>query len=656
MCTRPSIRATARSPSVSTTWQHLGVEWSPHPTKEEGRREYERIWSQLGSRPIEELIELPLMSDPASLATLDVLTKVLPPALFTDANLLSLAICRAVNLSLEHGNSDGSCFAYVWLGVIAGPHFDNYKAGFRFGRLGYELVEKRGLRRFQARTYVSFGNLVMPWTKHVKTGRDLLRRAFEAANKIGDLTFAAYSRLDLNTNLLAAGDPLVGVQRETEHGLEFAHKMRFGLVIDRITAQLGLIRTLRGLTPKFGSFDDGQFDEVRFERHLASEPVLALPECWYWTRKLQARFFAGDYAAAVDASLRAQRLLRVAASLFETAEYHFYGALSYAACCDSAIADQRQQHFEALTAHHGQLEIWAENCPENFANRAALVGAEIARIQGRELDAERLYEQAIRSSRANGFVHNEALANELAARFYATRGFETIAHAYMRNAWHCYLRWGATGKVRQLEELYPHLREEAPIPAPASTIGTSVEQLDLGTVLKASHAVAGEIVLEKLIETLMVIALEHAGAERALLILPHGEKHRIAAEARTGRDGVEVQLQHALVTPSDLPDSLLRYVIRTQESVILDDATVQNLFSEDEYVRRQGPRSIFCLPLMKQATIVGVLYLENKLAPRVFTPKRLAMLEMLASQAAISLDHARLYADLGRLNAALRPR
>ena len=293
-----------------------------------------------------------------------------------------------------------------------------------------------------------------------KTGRDLLRREFEAANKIGDLTFAAYSRLDLNTNLLAAGDPLVEVQRETEHGLEFAQKMRFGLVIDRITAQLGLIRTLRGLTQKFGSFDDGQFDELRFEGHLSGNPVLALPECWYWTRKLQARFFAGDYAAAVDASLRAQRLLWTSPSCFETAEYHFYGALSRAASWNSAAADQRQQHFEALTAHQGQLEIWAENCPENFENRAALVGAEIARIQGRELDAERLYEQAIRSSRANGFVHNEALANELAARFYAARGFEKIAHAYLRDAQYCYLRWGADGKVRQLDELYPHLRDE----------------------------------------------------------------------------------------------------------------------------------------------------------------------------------------------------
>ncbi len=308
----------------------MGVEWPPHPTEEEGRREYERIWSQLGSRAIEELIELPLMSDPVSLATLDVLTKVLPPALFTDANLLSLVICRAVNLSLEHGNSDGSCFAYVWLGVIAGPHFGNYKDGFRFGQLGYELVEKRGLERFQARTYHWFAQFVVPWTKHVRACRDLMRRAFEAANKSGDLTFAAYSCNNLNSNLLAAGDPLVEVQREAENGLEFAQKARFGHVVDLITGQLGLIRTLRGLTPKFGSFDDGQFDELRFERHLASDPA-ALPECWYWIRKLQARFFAGDYAAAVDASLRAQRLLWTSPSCFETAEYHFYGALSRAA-------------------------------------------------------------------------------------------------------------------------------------------------------------------------------------------------------------------------------------------------------------------------------------------------------------------------------------
>src|SRR5713101_657887 len=352
--------------------RHLGIHWSPHPTEEEARREYDRIWSQLGSRPIEELVDLPIMTDPASLATLDVLTKVFAAAMYTEANLACLVICRAVNLSLERGNCDGSTFAYVMLGAVAGARFGDYRAGFRFGQLGYELVEQRRLRGFQARVYNQFGTHVLPWTRHVKTCRDLLRRAFEVANKNGDLTFSAYSCHALTTNLLAVGDPLPEVQREAEHGLAFAEKARFRVVIDLITAQLGLIRTLRGLTPKFGSFNDEQFDELRFERHFASNPVLALPECWYWVRKLQARYFAGDYAAAVDASLKAQRLIWTSSSLFETAEHQFYGALAQAACCDSPAGD----HFEALAAHHRQLEIWAEHCPENFENRAALVGAE----------------------------------------------------------------------------------------------------------------------------------------------------------------------------------------------------------------------------------------------------------------------------------------
>jgi predicted ATPase/C4-dicarboxylate-specific signal transduction histidine kinase len=633
--------------------RHLGIEWSPHPTEEEARREYERIWTGLGTRSIEELIELPLMSDPASIATLDVLTKVLSPALFTDANFLSLAICRAVNLSLARGNSDGSCVTYVWLGMVAGPHFGNYRAGFQFGRLGYELVEQRGLKRFQARTYLWFGQFVMPWTKHVRAGRDLMRRAFEAANQVGDLTVAAYSSDARNTNLLAAGDPLAEVQQEAENGLEFARKVGFGIVTSVIIAQLGLIRTLRGLTSKFGSFNDGDLDELSFEHDLASDPILALPECWYWIRKLQARFFAGDYESAVDASIKARRLLWTSPSLFETAEYHFYGALARAAVSDAKSSDKQGEHLQALAEHHKQLALWAENCPENFETRVALVAAEIARISGRALDAERLYELAIHSARANGFVHNEALANELAARFYAGRGFEKIAHAYLRDSRHCYLRWGADGKVRQLEQLYPQLREAPSVPAPTTTIEAPLEHLDLATVINVSQAVSGEILLEKLIETLLKTAVEQAGAERGLLVLPDGEEYRIEAEIGAGPYQVDVRLRQAPVSSSELPESLLRYVIRSQEKVILDDASTHTLFSADEYFRQRHPKSVLCLPLLKQSKLISVLYLENNLAPRVFTPKRVAMLELLASQAAISLDHARLYSELSRANARL---
>ena len=275
-------------------------------------------------------------------------------------------------------------------------------------------------------------------------------------------------------------------------------------------------------------------------------------------------------------------------------------------------------------------------------------------------------------ARNNGFIQNEAVANELASRFYSMCGFKTIAHAYLRNARYCYPRWGALGKVRQIDQENPSLHEDRAASAP-TTIETPVEQLDLATVMKVSQAVSGEIVLEQLIETLMGIAIEHAGAERGLLILQFGEEYRVVAEAKTGRDQVEVRVKQAPVASSALPDSLLRYVLRTQESVILDDAFTQtrsrsvarpnpaapgrggshagpddvaNLFTEDEYIRQQRPRSILCLPLVKQAKLMGALYLENNLAPGVFTPRRLAMLELLTFQAAISLDHARLYADL----------
>jgi PAS domain S-box-containing protein len=629
--------------------RHLGIEWSPHPTDEDVRREYDRIWSQLGSGSIEDMLELPLMTDPASLATIDVLTKVAPAALtLMEANFHALAICWAANLSLERGNSDGSCDIYVRLGFIAGDRFGDYKAGSRFGKVGCELVERRGLKRFQARTDMLFAHFLIPYTQHVRAARDLLHRGFEVANKIGDLVFVGwYSCLYLIENLLASGDPLSEVQREVERGLAFAQKAQLVHVVSIIQTHLELVRTLRGLTRKFGSFDDEEFGDARFARN----PNSALAEWLYCMRKVQAHFYAGDYASAIEAATRAQRHT-ASGYLYQVADLRFYSALSHAAVCDTA--DQREAHFAALSAHHRQLEIWAEQCPENFENRAALVGAEIARLEGRDVDAMRLYQQGIRSARVNSFVQNEALAYELAARFYAARGFDEIAHLYLRNARYGYLRWGADGKVRQLDETYPQLRKDELAPAPTSTIGAPVERLDVGTVLKAAQAVSGEIVLGELIKTLLRIAVEHAGAERGLLILFPADEPRIAAEATTGRGQVEVTLRQTAVSPAELPESVLHTVIRTRESVILDDASAQNPFSADEYICQKHARSVLCLPLVKQAKLIGVLYLENNLASQVFTPSRISVLELLASQAAISLENARLYSDLQEREAKIR--
>jgi PAS domain S-box-containing protein len=629
-----------------------GTDWSRHPARDDVIKEYNQIWSLVGNRQIEDLVDLPLLDDPDVLDMLDVFTEIVHPAMFFDENLSTLVVCRMVSLCLEHGNCDASCFGYVWFGMFAGPRFDNYKDGFRFGQLGYDLVEKRNLTRYQARTYISFGTLT-PWAKHAAKGRELVRRAFDVAYRTGDLTFSAYSWHELITNYLAVGDRLSEVQSEAEKGLNFVKKAGFGLVAENCGAQLGLIRTLRGLTSTFGCFDAHDYNESETEHRLASNPALALAEFFYWTRKLQARFFAGDYASAVEASRKAHQLLWPAASQVETGDFRFYAALAHAAAWNSASSEERQKHFAALNDHHRQLEIWGLHCPANFETKTALVSAEIARIEGRMVDAEHFYEAAIRSAHDNGFAHCEAVANECAAQFYSARGFIKIAHVYLREARDCYLRWGADAKVQQLEERYPQIKAEKTL-SDTGTILASVEQLDLATVIRVLEAVSGEIEQEKLINTLMRTAIEYAGAERGILILPRANEYRIEAEAKTGVGGLIVALRQANITDEDLPASVFQFVLRTKESLLLHDAAAHSSFSTDEYIRQRGTLSMLCLPLLKQTHLLGVLYIENNLARDVFTPARMTVLKLLASAAAVSLENTRLYSDVREREARVR--
>jgi PAS domain S-box-containing protein len=633
--------------------RQVGIDWSSHPTELETRDEYDRIWSLIADRTIEELIDLPLMQDPEALATIDVLTSLRTPALHTDQNLFALCACRATNLSLERGNCEAAPANYVAMGLIARARYGHYEEGYRFTKMACNLLELRGWDHVGGRTYFQAA-VNVPWTRPLREGLDPARRGFQMAKEHGDPVFAAHGCRALNSILLALGQPLDQVESEAEHGLAFTRP--FGFFLDRISPLLALVRTLRGKTAKFGSLDDGPFQERVFEERTTGQPNRAFVEYYYWIRKLQARFFAGDYLSAMDASEKMAHLRagsKLSSFLVDEAEYHFYGALSRAALCEPVGPDPYAKHREALTRHERDLRACAVNCPENCEDRAALVGAEIAYIEGRELDAERLYEAAIKSARENEFVHNEALANELAARFYAARGFEIIARAYLREARSCYLRWGADGKVLQLDQFYPHLAAPQE-QRPAAIIGSPVQHLDVVSVVKASQALSGEIVLPKLIERLMTIALENAGADRGILMLPSRNEYLIQAEARAAGNQVEVTMRQEPITPTTCPESLIRYVIRTQESVILDDASKPNLFSADDYLRDGQSKSMLCIPLIKQAELTGILFLENTLTSHVFTPARIAVLELLAAQAAISLENTRLYSDLREREAKVR--
>src|SRR3984885_1156632 len=416
---------------------------------------------------------------------------------------------------------------------------------------------------------------------------------------------------------------------------------------ETIECQRRFIATMQGRTLNFSTFNHAQFDETKYEAQLTGKqrPMVI----WrYWILKLKARFLSGDYPEALAAADKAQSLIMASIGNLQLFDYFYYFALTVAACYENVPADQQQAWDGLLAKHVEQLCAWTEINPTTFADKHALVLAEIARLARRDSDAMRLYEQAINLARENGFVQNEALAHELAARFYAERDVESVAHAYLRSARNCYDRWGAHGKVRQLDAQHPRLREDQTRGVFIATTGTPVAQLDVEAVFKASQALSSEILLPKLIEKLMRLAVEHAGAERGLLILLRDDKPQIETEATTGHERAAVTVRRTAITPSDLPQSALHYVIRTRERVLLDDASVENFYSQDEYLRRKHPRSVLCVPIVKQSKLVGVLYLENNLTPRAFTSDRVAVLELLAAQAAISLENAGLYSDLQR--------
>jgi len=581
------------------------IDMLPQPSQQEVHAEYAAIWRNLEDRSIESLIDLPKATVPEPIAAMRLLAALMPPAYQTDINLYYLVLCRMTDLSLTYGITESSAHGIGLFGWALCHAFRRYDDGYRFGKLALELVEKRGYCTAPGRVYFAMG-LIAVWTNPLSASTQLFRTAFQESIEAGDLFYATSSACRVIMDLILTGVALDEVWRDSQLFLDSVRKSGFRDGIDLIVSQSRFVAAMRGQTASLSTFSGADFDESAFEAALTADrmPAMVLR---YWILKLKARFMAGDYTGALAAVDKAKTPVSPASVHIwassvhiQLLDYFYYTALALAALYETASADEQSRWNKLLASHQEQLREWAERYPPTFADKHTLVSAEIARLEGRELDAERLYEQAIQLARDNSFVQNEGLAHELAARFYAARGFATIANAYLRNAHHCYLRWGALGKVRQLDELYPQIREPEPSTGPMSTIGAPVESLDLATVIRVSQAVSGEIVLEKLIDTLMRTSIEQAGAERGLLLLPRGGDLRIEAEATTAGDTVIVHLRDEAVAEAALPESLLHYVLRTRQSVILDDAAAQSAFAEDPYIHERQARSILCLPLISQ--------------------------------------------------------
>ncbi|HEX7649788.1 MAG TPA: ATP-binding protein [Noviherbaspirillum sp.] len=625
----------------------FGMDILAHPGEEAVRHECETVWCHLEDRSIESLIDLPRMADPEMQSAMDILQTVHTAAFLTDVNLSNLLPCRILNLSLKHGITGAFAHGCAWFGACLGPVFHRYQEGYRFATLACDVVEKHGFFAYKAKACFA-REMAALWTQPVSAALDFVRAAYRSAVETGDLSMACYSWLHILTDMRLRGDALDIVWRESEQGLDFVRKSRFRLVADGILVQQRFIANMRGQTASFSSFSDTGFDEAAFEAQLNLDRESTLV-CFYWILKLMARFLSGDYEAAFASAQKAQALLGAASSRIQLLDYFYYTALSVAALHEKANPEQQREWRELLAAHQEQLREWAKNCPSTFHDKFALVSAEIARLQEEDLAAMRLYEQAIHAARENGFLHSEGIAHELAAKFYFARGFPTSGKAHLEQARNCYAHWGAEGKVRQLDETYPEPRmQDLRIP---SALAKGETQLDLQSVTKASQAISGRIVQDELIDTLMHIMIENAGAQNCCLLLVHDEELLLAADARVERQTVHVRLHDEQTLPqTQLPIAILNYVRRSREQVLLMDAAEPHPFSADPYFAQRSSKSVLCLPILRQSELIGLLYLENNLATHAFTQDRVKVLEVLACQAAISLENARLFTDLQKEN------
>lgn len=597
----------------------------------------------LAGRPIGELVDAPVTADPAVRAIINLLIEAMPCAFAARPEFYPLFTLTAINLSLQHGNTEYSSFGYGNYALMLVSSIGDIPAAVQFSEMSLKLNEKFGNRRLYGKLLHLYGSHVNFWRCHVATNLPVLERATSACLEVGDLVFAGNLAFNVVWQTIEKGGTLEDVQILAEKYAALAHESHNDAVHETIRFEQQFVVSLRGKTTETLKLNSATFDEAtRFD--ALNKANFGCGLVVYHVIKLMLAFLDGRYEEALNVAIKTEAILRSAMALSIEATFHFFHGLTLAALYPDASPEQRRVYGRELAAKLKKLEMWAEHGPENYHNRLALFSAELARIEGRYSEAMHLYEAAIRSAREHGFIQNQALAYELAARFHATHGLDTIAEAYVRNARACYVRWGADGKVGQLDATFPQLRREWS--GLDSTIATSAEQLDLATVVKVSQAVFSDVDLNELIHTLMMLALEHAGANRGLLILTRSDELRIEAEATAVHNTVEVHLPRVRVTHAALPESVLRYVVRTLDSVLLDDASQQGPFSGDDYITRNECRSILCLPLIKQTRLTGVMYLENSLTPNVFTPARISVLRLLASQAAISLDNATLYADL----------
>ncbi|MBC1221290.1 ATP-binding protein, partial [Nostoc sp. UCD120] len=653
--------------------KQLGIQLPKTPTLPQTLLGLAKTKLILGRKNPSDLLNLPTMSHPEKLAAMRILTSATNAAFFSSPALFPLLIFQQVNLSVQYGNTPLSAYAYACYGTLLCGALIDIDGGYKFGQLALQVLEKFNARYLQAKVLFITNITILYWKQHLRSTLLGLQKSYQVGLETGDLEYAANSAAVRGENLYWSGQELSDLAQTLRYYTEVMSQLKQDNVLIFINIYHQVVLNLTGESPNPSSLDGSVYSEAQNRSQEAIDNQTGV--FYYYLNQTCLSYLFGEFAQAVkQADIVKQYLVR-GTSLANNIPFHLYDSLARLALYPTATKVQQKQILRRVTQNQKKLQKWAGFAPMNLVHKLHLIEAERYRVLGQLAQAQEMYDRAIAGAKENQYLNEEALANELAAKFYLAWGKEKIAQVYMHDAYYCYARWGAKAKVDHLEKCYPQLltsvldRENTelsrrsmktsiqPTETIAYTSRGNPSLLDLSTIMKASQAIAGEIELEKLLSTLMQVVLVNAGAQKGTLILSKNGNLLIAAQASRQTDAEELNWNSLQLIPlessSETPHSLIYYAARTQETLVFDDVTVDPQFAQDNYIKTQQPKSVLCLPIINQGKLIGLLYLENNLMKGAFTGDRLEVLKLLATQSAISLENAQLYHSLEESNQTL---
>nr|WP_307786311.1 ATP-binding protein [Okeania sp. KiyG1] len=609
--------------------------------------------------PFTSLTELPLMTQPEQKMAIKLLITLGPPTYRSHQRLWSVICAKAVNLCLKYGNTPEVGYIYPAFGGLRGYALNNYQNTDKLLDVTIELTKTFNNKSAESVAYLMIGSSLRHWSHPLKVASEDYLSSYRVGLESSNLQYAAYAFGHNMYCRFYQSIPLEKLLAEISSSLAFTQKYKNQWAIDLFIGGGMLFSELMGVRTNI--VESEYLEKCR--QHKNWQVI-----CIYNILKTQLLFLYDRQSEALECCQEADaEIINVAPQgLLPYAHHLFIYALLMASLYPNATETQKLEYGEKISTYQKQLAIWAQNCPANFLHLCCLVEAEIARISGKMLEAIELYDRAITLAQENEYLQEEALGNELVAKFYLDWGKEKIAAIYMQEAYYCYARWGAKAKTDQLEQKYPQLLApilNSKIPQSknqmmmrkmtdtiTSTSSGISESLDLASIIKASHTLSEEIELNALLSKLMYIVLENAGADAGALILDSSGSWEIAAKC----DRDQCYLSTIPFDKTDnLPISIINTVKRTQQTMLINNIKQDKTFSADPYLIQQPPKSLCCTPIVNQGKLIGILYLENHLTTEAFTPERIEVLKLLTAQAAISIENARLYQRLEDYNRTL---